>query len=502
MTDKELGQIYNEAYKAVYWTAFSLLKNEADAEDIVQDTFVALIESYDSIKDKSKVTSWLKKTAANKCLDRIKLAKTDTMDEEFFDNVEAVPEDFLPDSIVESEDARKIVMNIINNSLSDDIRRTLILFYFDDMSIKEIAGALGVPEGTVSRRLNFARNKIKKEVEKYEKDNNTKLYAMAIPFLSKLFIKEAEQVAFKPLPAALANLSASASAQASKAGTNIAKTAIKKGTDIMKTKVLIGSVAAVVVVGATVGITVGVLSKKNDTKQTETVITEESGTDGDVKGNPADNLAESSADNSGEREDYYKYFIITTSSLDNETRFVYDPNYSYEERDANIKGELIIPDGVTYFDLDSLSNVTKVVVPESCTELPRNCFSGFDSLEEVVLPDTMTTFWGYSFYRCPKLKKVVMPKSLKYLKAGDDFTDSGVTEIYFPAEVELEKYLSTSIGVFTSMPTGKDRTVYVVPGSWMDIHYEELYVDESSDMKNGVNTNMPKKAYWDGVHTN
>lgn len=292
MTDKELGQIYNEAYKAVYWTAMSLLKNEADAEDIVQDTFVALIESYDSIKDKSKVTSWLKKTAANKCLDRIKLAKTDTMDEEFFDNVEAVPEDFLPDSIVESEDARKIVMNIINNSLSDDIRRTLILFYFDDMSIKEIAGALGVPEGTVSRRLNFARNKIKKEVEKYEKDNDTKLYAMAIPFLSKLFIKEAEQVAFKPLPAALANLSASA--QASKAGTNIAKTAIKKGTDVMKTKTIVGSIAAVVAVGATAGIIAGVVNKKNDTKPAETVITEESGSDEGAKGNSFESAVDSS----------------------------------------------------------------------------------------------------------------------------------------------------------------------------------------------------------------
>ena len=268
MTDKELGQIYNEAYKAVYWTAFSLLKNEADAEDIVQDTFVALIESYDSIKDKSKVTSWLKKTAANKCLDRIKLSKTDTMDEEFFDSVEAVPEDFLPDSIVESEDARKIVMNIINNSLSDDIRRTLILFYFDDMSIKEIAGALDVPEGTVSRRLNFARNKIKKEVEKYEKDNNTKLYAMAVPFLSQLFIKEAAQVALKPLPAALA--------KAIEAGTKIAKTAVKKGADIVKTKVLIGSVASVVTVGTAIGVTVGVLNKKADTEPTATVITEES----------------------------------------------------------------------------------------------------------------------------------------------------------------------------------------------------------------------------------
>ena len=264
MTGKELEQIYNEAYKAVYWTAMAFMKNEAEAEDIVQDTFVALIESYDSIKDKSKVTAWLKKTAANKCLNRIKLSRTDNMDDEFFEGVEAVPEDFLPDSIVESEDARKIVMNIINNSLSDDIRRTLILFYFDEMSIKEIAILLGVPEGTVSRRLNFARNKIKKEVEKYEKDNDTKLYGMAIPFLTKLFMKEAEQVIFKPLPASLANLSASA--EASKAESNIAIKAVKKGTDIMKTKILIGSVAAVVAVGATVGIILGVMNKKPEEK--------------------------------------------------------------------------------------------------------------------------------------------------------------------------------------------------------------------------------------------
>ena len=165
MTDKELEKIYNEAYKAVYWTAMALLKNEADAEDIVQDTFVTLIESYDSIKDKSKVMPWLKKIAANKCLDRIKLAKTDAVDDEFFEDVEAVPEDFLPDTIVESAEMRKIILDIIEKTLSDDIRRTLILFYFDEMSTKEIADTLGVPEGTVRRRLNFARNKIKKEVE-------------------------------------------------------------------------------------------------------------------------------------------------------------------------------------------------------------------------------------------------------------------------------------------------------------------------------------------------
>ena len=268
MTDKELEQIYNEAYKAVYWTAMALLKNEADAEDIVQDTFVSLIESYDSIEDKSKVTAWLKKTAANKSLNRLTRTKTDNFEDGFFDSVEAVPEDFLPDSIVESEDTRKIIMDIINNVLSDDVRRTLILFYFDEMSTKEIAAALGIPQGTVLWRLNFAKKKIKKEVEKYEEENDTKLYGMAIPFLTKLFAKEAEKVAFKPLPASLSNLSAST--EASKAGTNLAKTAVKKGTDIMKTKILIGSVAGVVAVGATIGIITGVLAKKNDKKPSDT----------------------------------------------------------------------------------------------------------------------------------------------------------------------------------------------------------------------------------------
>ena len=277
MTDKELEKIYNEAYKAVYWTAMALLKNEADAEDIVQDTFVTLIESYDSIKDKSKVMPWLKKIAANKCLDRIKLAKTDTVEDEFFEDVEAVPEDFLPDMIVESAEMRKIIMDIIERSLSDDIRRTLILFYFDEMSTKEIAETLGVPEGTVRRRLNFARNKIKKEVEKYEEENKSKLFGMAaLPFLSKLFLKEAEQVLFKAMPASLTTtLSASAQASTQGAGINVAASAAKKGTGIIMKKFIIGGIAAVVAVGVVVGIIIGVLSKKTDTEPGMTIINEE-----------------------------------------------------------------------------------------------------------------------------------------------------------------------------------------------------------------------------------
>ena len=266
MTDRELEQIYNEAYKAVYWTAMALLKNEADAEDIVQDTFVSLIESYDSIADKTKVVAWLKKTAANKCLNRLTRTKTDNVADEFFETIEAVPEDFLPDSIVESEDTRKIIMNIIDNVLSDDIRRTLVLFYFDEMSTKEIAEVLGIPQGTVLWRLNFAKKRIKKEVEKYEEENNTKLYGMALPFLSKLFIKEAEQVTFKPIPASLMNLSASAQAPSNGVGIKASAEAVTKGTGSMS-KILIGTIAgSVAAVGIATAILVGVIVKTTDRK--------------------------------------------------------------------------------------------------------------------------------------------------------------------------------------------------------------------------------------------
>ena len=254
MTPKECERIYNESYRAVYWTAMSLLRNEADAEDVVQDTFVTLLESYDTLQDKTKVVPWLKKICARKCLNLLSRTKTDAVEQEFFDNLEYVPEDFLPESIVESEERRKIIMDIIERSLSEGIRRTIILYYFDEMSTKEIAEAMGIAQGTVLWRLSFARNKIKKEVEKYEKENDTKLYAVALPFLTLLFIKESEMVPLRPMPSSLADLSASTVASTGEAGTAIAAEAIEKGTGIMIRKLIILIISTLFVGAAAAGI--------------------------------------------------------------------------------------------------------------------------------------------------------------------------------------------------------------------------------------------------------
>ncbi|MBQ5968056.1 MAG: sigma-70 family RNA polymerase sigma factor [Clostridiales bacterium] len=288
MTQKELEKIYNEGYRAVYWTALALLKNEADAEDVVQDTFVSFIESYGNIEDTTKVVALLKKIAANKSLNRLKSVRTENVDDEVLENLETVPEDFLPDSIVESDAMRRIVMDIIENSLSEDVRRTIILFYFDEMSTKEISDLLGVPQGTVLWRLNFARKKIKKEVEKYEEESNTKLFGMPLPFLTKLFAKEAEQVTIKPMPASLLHLSASSSIKAAsaEAGKKIASEAVRKGTGIMIKKVIIALVAVLIVAGGITAILITTNQKdkkKDKTLKTETTETTEKEPEKDTK---------------------------------------------------------------------------------------------------------------------------------------------------------------------------------------------------------------------------
>ena len=319
MDNLELEKIYKESYRAVYWTAMSLLRDEDEAQDIVQDTYVTLIGSFDSLKDRDNLTGWLKKVAANKCLNRITRNRTTAVGDEILEEIEAVPEDFLPDQIVEDDEKRRIIMDIIDKALSDEVRRTIILYYFDEMTTGEIAEALGIPQGTVLWRLNFARKKIKKEVERYENENNDKLYAMALPFLSKLFIREAENVPLRPMPASFTTPSASehapdaariAKTAAGKAESKIAEASAKgagakmaavsadiagKGTGFMLKKIIIGAVVLSLGSAGTVGV-VHYVTKKNasDDKPRETVVITEADPDEEVLGDvPEDTYVES-----------------------------------------------------------------------------------------------------------------------------------------------------------------------------------------------------------------
>ena len=200
---------------------------------------------------------------------------------------------------------------------------------------------------------------------------------------------------------------------------------------------------------------------------------------------------------------YYKFFVVKNGIFKKDTE-----KYTKEEIIDGAEGEIVIPEGVTGVgNLSGLKNVTKVVIPEGVKELPWGCFQNCESLEEVVLPEGLTTFNCATFNGCKNLHKVVLPKSFKNFKGlGGDFYKCGEIAIYFPAEVELESWTSDKGNKgLTNMPinTFKNITIYIVKGSWMDEHFEELYDDASSATKlakkNGEKRkDIPPVAYWEG----
>ncbi len=429
MTTQEFERIYTESYRAVYWTALSILKNEVEAEDIVQDTFVTLLESYDTLLDKAKVVPWLKKVCANKCLNRLKQSRTDNVEEEFFDNIESVPEDFLPDSIVESDAMRKVVMDIINDSLSEDVRRTIILFYFDEMSTKEIAYAMGIPQGTVLWRLNFARKKIKKEVEKYEEENNTKLFAMPLPFLTRLFMKEAEQVPLRPMSASLSTLSASKEAASTGAGNSIVSETIKKGTGTVMKKLFIGCIGLAVVAAAITGAILlknkdeDSKSAKKDRKKNNVIenVDEDSDSDGGIIGNNGSGNNGSGSDGYGDYgpgngyDDYGDYGETEAPTINIDD---YDWESFYKWDGNEIIG---INDPVD----EAVKNTGVIVIPSRCETIGTSAFGERPWVTEVRFeaPEKITMIKDFAFDQFTQLHSFVMPPNANLMEEGNYFQD-------------------------------------------------------------------------------
>ncbi len=191
--EKAFEELYKQTYKQVYFTCNAFLKNEQDAADAMQDIYLIVLHSVDTLKDVSKFESWLGRITINKCKDYLKKNKPVLMEEETL--AEMLVEDdelVLPEEYAMNKAKRKILMDILEKNLSDVLFQTVLLFYFHDMSAVEIADWMECPVGTVTSRLCLARTKIKEAILDYEKKSGDKLHGMVlVPILALLFQEEA-----------------------------------------------------------------------------------------------------------------------------------------------------------------------------------------------------------------------------------------------------------------------------------------------------------------------
>lgn len=285
-------ELYKITSPKAYFVALKICKNEHDAEDILQESYIKVLEKIDTVDPEGNFTAWLYQIVANKSKNFMKAKKPVLFGEEEEEIIGSLPDEdlsFTPEEKVDKEELRSEVMAAVDE-LTAEKRACVMMMYFGDMSVNEIAQSLEVPVSTVKNRLFTARKDLK---NKFEKKGITALYSAAplgvvIWALGKTGETTAAAFAASTASAAvLAGVSTTAvstAASTAAATTAAASTAAATGTGIaakvaalsVAQKVVAGVAAVGVIGGSTAGVaTVAkkVVSSKETTSYVEEVTT-------------------------------------------------------------------------------------------------------------------------------------------------------------------------------------------------------------------------------------
>ena len=214
----------------------------------------------DSIKSPEAFSSWLNTTVSYISMKKLRDTKGKedlSLDDEDFHYEAAAPDSVTPDKVMDKKGTEEILSGMIDQ-LSDAQKQTVLMYYYDELSVKEIAESLGVTENTVKSRLRYARANIKTAVEAEEK-RGVKLYSvsplMFMAALRKLIYAASEADGSRAavlgklssLPVLSSAGKAAAAAAADAAGASAAKAAASVGAGVLKGKKLAALICAGVI---------------------------------------------------------------------------------------------------------------------------------------------------------------------------------------------------------------------------------------------------------------
>lgn len=135
--------------KDLYRVAIAMVKNNDDALDCIQDTILSAYKNIHKLNNEIYFKTWLIKILINNCNNCLcKRKKTISL---FYNKEESSYE----------ENFNGIDLKDAVGRLDRDLRILVILYYYEDLSVKEISDSLKIPEGTVKSRLSRARTRLK-----------------------------------------------------------------------------------------------------------------------------------------------------------------------------------------------------------------------------------------------------------------------------------------------------------------------------------------------------
>ena len=268
---KAFDKLYELTHNDVWYNCLSLLKDEENAKDIMQETYITAFLKLDTLNDEQKFCGWITSIAVNKCKNKLKGKVEYQIDDEVLIVETETDELMLPEEYITKAEKRKVLLQIMEDTLSFNQYQTVLMFYFDEMSISEIAQGLEISEGTVKSRLNSSRAKMKTAIEDYEKKSGDKLHGVVVvPFFTTIFKEEAKSLAVPNITIKLPNgqtLATSATKGFATGAKSTVSSIVKAtATATVKTKV-IAVVCGATILAGTLAVGISILAGCNAEKE-------------------------------------------------------------------------------------------------------------------------------------------------------------------------------------------------------------------------------------------
>ncbi len=189
--------LYETTYKSKYYLALQYMKNEEDAQDVIQESYMKAFSRLDTLSQPEAFSSWLGRivanTAKNALVKKNPLLFSDIGTEEqgevFEEQIEDENIENQPELSYTRQETRELVHQLID-SLSDEQRVCILMFYMEGDSIKNIASVLGCSENTVKSRLNYGRKNLKIKAEELQKKGYKLFGIVPVVLLCQLLQKE------------------------------------------------------------------------------------------------------------------------------------------------------------------------------------------------------------------------------------------------------------------------------------------------------------------------
>ena len=417
--DNAATAVYEMFYNDIYFFLLKTVKDPQLASDLTQDAFTEVRAHIGDLKVPSGFIKWSRKIAYQRYTTHMRRRQDLLLDDKekgysLMTTHNELEWEFFPDENVDQDELRQTICDMID-TLPEKLRTAIIMRYYDELSIKDIANIQNSPEETVKTRLSEGRSAIEQSIAAFEQKHNIKFDNTGIIPIILWFFREDR----------LKNgLSLTEMTPAAKeALANV----LKKASKTLVKKIVIRIAAGIIATGCAALImylrpseTVSKVPSTSDITEVDKESQHIASTD--IDHNKSENIGTTespvespSKESSSEEIELEEIPLIDSEGLeftlsDDGTYYKVSGIGTCTDTKVAIPREYngLLVSTIGAYAFNNCIYITEIIIPDTVTTIEENAFSYSSKLTSITIPNSVTNMGDFLFSGCDNLKQLVV----------------------------------------------------------------------------------------------